>query len=152
MASVYTGLAAEDTIPNFSGTPLSGVAPLTVHFNQIGNESSTTIRWDLGDGTYSTTKNPTHTYNKTGTYTVKLTVDNQIETKSNYIVVTSPPIPPVSAFSASPISGNAPLTVTLCDEKLYYSATRSYKSYCIDAIPSVWDNPTKTCVDGNVNV
>ncbi len=116
LASAYTGLAAEDTIPNFSGTPLSGVAPLTVHFNQIGNENSTTIRWDFGDGTYSTTKNPTHTYNKTGIYTVKLTVDDQNETKSNYIVVTSPPIPPVSAFSASSISGNAPLTVTFTDK------------------------------------
>jgi len=42
--------------------------------------------------------------------------------------------------------------VTWCDEKLYQGATRSCKMYCVYAILSVWDNPTKTCVGGNVNV
>ena len=31
-----------------------------------------------------------------------------------------------------------------CDKKLYQGATRSYETYCLDAILSVWDNPTKT--------
>ena len=30
--------------------------------------------WDFGDGTTSTTKNPTHSYNEEGSYTVKLTI------------------------------------------------------------------------------
>jgi transposase-like protein len=32
------------------------------------------------------------------------------------------------------------------------SATRSYTLNCGNAIPSIWDDPTMTCVDGNVRV
>ena len=37
-------------------------------------------------------------------------------------------------------------------ESSYRSATRSYNMNCENAIPSIWDNPTMTCVDGNVRV
>ncbi len=33
-------------------------------------------RWNFGDGTYSTAKNPVYKYSKAGKYTVKLTVKN----------------------------------------------------------------------------
>jgi len=42
--------------------------------------------------------------------------------------------------------------VTRCDEKLYHGATRSYETYCVHAISSVWDNPIKTRIDGNIDV
>lgn len=38
--------------------------------------------WDFGDGNTSTFQNPTHTYNSTGNYTVKLIVTNSIGTDS----------------------------------------------------------------------
>lgn len=42
----------------------------------FNNESTGGINyvWDFGDGNFSTEKNPTHSYNRTSTFQVKLTV------------------------------------------------------------------------------
>ncbi len=62
--------------------------------------------------------NPTHSYAEVGTYTVSLTVtnayDSDIETKTGYITVICPD--PTAKFSATPTSGNAPLTVQFTDQ------------------------------------
>ena len=56
--------------------------PYTIAFSSLGssdpNGSALTYLWDFGDGSTSTTANPTHTYSGTGvkTFTVKLTVTN----------------------------------------------------------------------------
>ncbi|WP_205315737.1 collagenase [Nonomuraea lactucae] len=50
---------------------------LTATFTDTSRDSDGTITsrsWDFGDGTTSTTTNPTKTYTSAGTYTVKLTV------------------------------------------------------------------------------
>lgn len=50
---------------------------LTVAFTDQSTDSDGTIasrRWDFGDGTTSTSANPSHTYGADGTYTVSLTV------------------------------------------------------------------------------
>ena len=105
---------------DFSASPSSGVAPLTVQFTDTSTGSPTSWLWNFGDGTTSNSQNPSHTYYGVGTYTVSLTVTDVVgstATKSNYITVTSvtPTILPVAAFSASPNSGNAPLTVAFTD-------------------------------------
>jgi PGF-pre-PGF domain-containing protein len=105
---------------NFQASPLSGVAPLSVQFTDTSTGSPTSWLWNFGDGTTSNSQNPSHTYYGVGTYTVSLTVTDVVgstATKSNYITVTSvtPTILPVAAFSASAVSGNAPLTVTFTD-------------------------------------
>ncbi|HII77148.1 MAG TPA: PKD domain-containing protein [Methanolinea sp.] len=68
------GAPGPDVRTNFSATPVSGTAPLQVAFT--GNSSGSPILWkySFGDGFMSTQKNPTHTYRRPGTYTVKLTV------------------------------------------------------------------------------
>lgn len=106
---------------NFQASPSSGVAPLSVQFNDLSTGSPTAWEWNFGDGTTSTFQSPSHTYYGVGTYTVSLTVTDvfgSTTTKSNYITVTSvtPTILPVAAFSASAVSGNAPLTVTFTDK------------------------------------
>ena len=103
----------------FSASPTSGYASLTVKFTDKSTGPPSSWKWNFGDGTYSTEKNPAHTYSKAGKYTVSLIVKNaagsNTVTKSGFIVVNALK-PPVSAFSASPLSGKAPLTVTFTDK------------------------------------
>jgi FOG: PKD repeat len=61
---------------DFYVTPQSGKAPLKVscYDESLGSPSSWT--WNFGDGTYSTSRNPSHTYTTAGKYVVSLTVTN----------------------------------------------------------------------------
>ena len=104
----------------FTGTPLSGQAPLTVDFTDQSTYNPTSWSWTFGDGGTSTLQNPSHTYTTAGTYTVALTATNAYGsntlTKTNYITVTAPPTdPPVADFSGTPTTGYAPLTVAFTD-------------------------------------
>jgi PKD repeat protein len=81
---------------NFSASPTSGAAPLTVNFTDLSTASSgiTSWSWNFGDGTTSTAQNPVHIYTSVRSYTVSLTVTgpdgSDTETKTNYITVTPP--------------------------------------------------------------
>jgi len=109
---IVVGPAAPPTA-NFSGSPLSGPAPLGVAFSDLSTGSATTWSWTFGDGGTSTLRNPSHTYALPGTYTVSLSVSGPSgadgETKLDYILVTVPP--PVADFSGAPQTGVAPLAV-----------------------------------------
>ena len=102
---------------NFSATPLSGASPLSVTFTDSSAGFITGWQWDFGDSTTSTLKNPTHVYAAIGTYTVKLIVTGpggtNTSTQTNYIAVN--PVTPVASFTATPLSGAAPLSVTFTD-------------------------------------
>ena len=86
-------------VANFSGTPTSGTAPLTVIFTDESTNAPTEWLWDFGDGdlTNNTMQNPVHTYASAGTYSVTLTATNSAgsdeETKTGYITVTTGVIP-----------------------------------------------------------
>jgi len=75
----------------FSASPTSGSAPLNVSFTDESTGSPTSRQWNFGDGTSSTDKNPVHTFSKSGTYNIGLTVTNSGGsgniTKSRYITV-----------------------------------------------------------------
>jgi len=77
--------------PNFSGTPRSGSAPLTVQFTDLSTGPVTSWLWDFGDGDNSFAQHPSHTYEMPGTYTVGLGVDGESEIKSGYITVDASP-------------------------------------------------------------
>ena len=79
-------------VANFSGTPTTGDAPLSVGFSDLSTGSPTSWSWTFGDGGTSTAQNPSYVYNNPGTYNVTLTATNACgsdgETKTGYIVVT----------------------------------------------------------------
>jgi RHS repeat-associated protein len=109
-----TPAATTAPVAAFSATPLSGMAPLTVTFT---NESTnaTDYLWLFGDGITSTLTHPTHTYTVPDVYTVTLTATGpegtDVLTRTNYINATESATV-VADFTASPISGLAPLEVT----------------------------------------
>ncbi|MBW7989062.1 MAG: PKD domain-containing protein, partial [Planctomycetes bacterium] len=78
----------------------------------------TTWTWDFGDGTTSNERNPAHTYQNLGSYTISLTVvgpgGSDTETRKGYIQVTMYSAP-VASFAAIPRSGNDPLVVQFTD-------------------------------------
>ena len=103
----------------FSADTTAGVAPLTVQFTDESTGSPTLWAWDFGDSSTSTQKNPSHTYNSEGTYTVSLTATNaggsSTETKTGYIAVTPAPVAPTANFTADVTTGTAPLEVQFVD-------------------------------------
>ncbi len=102
-------------VAQFTGSPTSGVSPLTVAFSNTSTGSITGYAWTFGDGGTSTAASPSHVYSAAGTYTVALTVTgpggNDTLTRTNYVTVTAPPVAPVAQFTGSPTSGTSPLTV-----------------------------------------
>ena len=63
-----------EPVADFTASPTSGFAPLSVAFTNVSTGYYTSSQWDFGDGQTSTLKNPTHTYGAAGIFTVTLTV------------------------------------------------------------------------------
>lgn len=61
-------------VADFTASPTSGPAPLTVRFTDLSTGEITSYHWDFGDGAASTERDPQHTYQEPGSYTVSLTV------------------------------------------------------------------------------
>ena len=113
----------EAPVAAFTATPTSGDAPLTVQFTDASTGIISLYAWDFdNDGKVdSTEQNPSYTYASAGTYAVNLTVSgpggSDSEVKTEYIVVSEPlPGAPVAAFTATPLAGTAPLSVTFADQ------------------------------------
>jgi PKD repeat protein len=102
----------EPVVVEFSAAPLTGTIPLTVTFANSSTGASGYV-WNFGDGITGTTISPTHCYTQAGVYTVTLTANgpggSDSLTQTNYIVAAAPL---VAGFSASPLTGPAPFTVT----------------------------------------
>ena len=82
-------VAAFDSIP-------PGCEPLSLTINNTSlytDTPGTTFRWDFGDGSTSTAKNPTYTYFDPGTYRVELTVTGPGGTSTHSQVINSYPSP-----------------------------------------------------------
>ena len=95
----------------------AGYAPLTVKFNgansgsPVGNTLSG-FSWNFGDGSTASGMSVDHTYIKPGQYTATLTVtDTQNNTGFSSVNITVTNQSPVASFTATPTTGNLPLTV-----------------------------------------
>lgn len=80
-------------IADFGARNTRGGAPLTVQFMDTSLGGPTAWNWNFGDGSTSSERSPTHTYLRTGSYDVILTVynltDSVSKTKANFVNVDS---------------------------------------------------------------
>nr|WP_319539163.1 PKD domain-containing protein [uncultured Methanospirillum sp.] len=102
---------------DFSFDPQSGIAPLTVQFTDLSTGDPTMWAWDFGDGSTDMVASPSHTYEKPGTYTVRLAASSQsCGEGSKEKTITVSPCNIKADFVGSPNSGTAPLTVQFTDK------------------------------------
>lgn len=104
-------------VASFTFTLSQRDPPCVLDFDASSSHDSDGIivkyEWSFGDGSSGSGGSTCHTYTKSGTYTIDLTVtdDNgKTATKSETITILST-ITPTASFTAFPISGRAPLTV-----------------------------------------
>jgi PKD repeat protein/predicted MPP superfamily phosphohydrolase len=95
------GNGGSPPMADFTATPRSGPAPLSVAFTDASTGAPTSWTWDFGDGSTSSARNPVHVYTQPGSYTVLLDVANAnglgSEQRLDYVTVTAPP--PVRTFT-----------------------------------------------------
>ena len=85
----------KELVVDFNAVPQNGGPPLTVSFFDDSQATVEAYLWNFGDGTSSSEKNPVHTYEDYGTYTVELEVTVKAigsnpsikKTKVGYIMV-----------------------------------------------------------------
>ncbi|MFW5691574.1 MAG: PKD domain-containing protein, partial [Chloroflexota bacterium] len=133
--SMYvTALRLDPPVAQFRATPASGSAPLTVSFANQSYGDITSYAWDFNnDGAPdSTVRTPQpYTFNQPGEYPVRLIVTGPGGTSDPYtetIIVSAPdsPEPPVASFTATPLNGTAPLTVSFSDTSTGDIDTRTW--------------------------
>ncbi|WP_084761397.1 alpha-amylase family glycosyl hydrolase [Succinimonas amylolytica] len=86
----YT-LTEKQAAPDVTAAFTASVKNLTVTIANSSSGSNLSYKWDFGDGKTSTDKAPSHTYEKSGTYTIKLTVKSgsASATQSKKVTVSS---------------------------------------------------------------
>jgi gliding motility-associated-like protein len=103
--------------PKFSSDVTGGCVPLPVTFidqTSQGNAGVESWLWDFGDGSFSTSQNPSHTYGSIGSYQVSLEVVDSLgctkkKTESAYVSVQS--LPSISFTTSASVSCTIPFTV-----------------------------------------
>jgi parallel beta-helix repeat protein len=96
-ATVFISFGENDPPVANAVVPSTGTAGESIAFNSEGTIDSDGDKlsyfWDFGDGTNSTEKDPTHSYQSTGKYFVTLTVSDSVSydiTSSVAITITKP--------------------------------------------------------------
>lgn len=114
-----SGTPAAAILSDFTFTPTSGNAPISIRFTPTPTTSAAIIRyeWDFdGNGTIDVNetvgRDQTRTYSTPGTYAVSLKITDSVgrtDTRIKNVVVGN--APPVVNVSATPTNGQVPLTV-----------------------------------------
>lgn len=112
-------------------TPDNGAAPLTVQFSSAGSDDPdgtiTSTHWDFDDsGATSSESNPSYTFQNAGTYQVWLTVTDDgspaltgTAPLTITVIEASNNPPDLSLATASPMVGEAPLTVQFSADSIH---------------------------------
>jgi large repetitive protein len=102
----YITVGGSGPVADFSATPTSGTAPLTVQFTDTSTGSPATWLWDFGDGTTGTDESPSHVYTSPGVYSITLTATNGAGTNT----YSQPDAITVSSLTAAPTVSTPPPT------------------------------------------
>ncbi|WAC04453.1 MAG: PKD domain-containing protein [Methanoregula sp.] len=148
---IIVGNVSPPPVADFTANVTSGKVPLAVAFTDTSTGSPTDWMWDFGDGTNTTDQNPAHVYSTQGTYAIKLAATNAVGsnslTRTDYITV-FPLTIPAANFTADPISGKVPLTVSFSDTSTG-SPTSWYWDFG-DGTNSTGQNPIHTYTSSGV--
>lgn len=120
--SALTGACAISYVPtaNFSMDHQTGLAPLTVNFTDTSTGTPTSWLWEFGDGSASTSQNPSHVFSE-GIWQVRLTATNVLgstsitQTVAATSILSLPTSPPLASFTADHYIGMAALLVAFTD-------------------------------------
>ncbi|MFH2053398.1 MAG: PKD domain-containing protein, partial [bacterium] len=144
-AKAVTGMITVAGPPTaaFSASDTTGTAPLTVDFTDLSTGDPTSWAWDFGGDGSSTAQNPSHTFSSAGAYAVQLIAGNDCGADTTSLEITvDAPAGPVAAFSGTPVSGCAPLTVAFTDEST--GAVTGWNWDFGDAATDTVQNPSHT--------
>lgn len=137
----YITVKESSITADFTATPTSGAAPLKVQFTDQSTGSPNNWFWDFGDGSTSTgVKDPVHTYQFGGKYTVTLTatkgdeVDREV--KKDFIQVVGGPQPTITP---APID---PTNITLYSGWNFISVARTLSDSATNASDVFRNVPT----------
>ena len=148
--SAFTSVNATDgIIANFTASDTFSCAPLAITFTDLsfnGNPSS--WFWDFGDGTSSTDRNPVHTYQQDGRYTVSLIVTDALGcedtlVKQDYIYLRHP----VAEAQSSLDFACAPVTLTFTSDNTLTDTLISKYQWCVTSLA----NGITDCITSNTD-
>jgi len=99
----------------FTYTPRFPVVGQTVRFTDASAGTPGSWRWDFGDGTVSTAKNPTHVYTASGFRRVSLTASDSTSTKTSSRTLAVASAEGAAAFGFSPTTPGPGQSVQFTD-------------------------------------
>ena len=96
---------------------LYNIDSFTVAFGNL-TDNATAVKWEFGDGNETENDSPTHTYDQPGTYTVRLSAQNECGTAVYTEDITITP-PPAAGFFGESLSGCAPVLMQFINTSAY---------------------------------
>ena len=109
-------------IATFTATPPTGTAPLNVFLDATGSSDPdgtiVSYAWDFGDGNTGTGDTISYVFDTAGVYNVQLIVTDDSAASDTFVVAIEVSegnvnLDPVAQFIADPMTGNAPLLVSV---------------------------------------
>ena len=150
----YITVSDTDPVAAFTVDVSEGMEPLTVTFTDASTayDMPMTYIWDFNDGSaLVTVQSPIHEFLQDGDYILTLTVtDSDGSTDEATYTITVTDSEPVAAFTAVPLSGDEPLTVTFLDASTAYDTPMTYSWNFGDGETSTLQSPTHEYVEVGV--